>query len=166
MPLHGDLSQNQRDHSMRLFREAKADILVATDVASRGLDISQVEAVFNFDVPQDPLLYFHRVGRTARAGDSGKAFTLVSGDEQSDFERILSLSKAPIHPLRKQDAEHQFYIPAKTTITALQDSRYSGGGGRGGGYRGGYRGRGGGGGGNGQRRGGYRGGNRRGGGGR
>lgn len=166
VPLHGDLSQNQRDHSMRLFRDAKADILVATDVASRGLDISQVEAVINYDVPQDPLLYFHRVGRTARAGEGGRAFTLVSGDEQSDFERILSLSKAPIYPLRKQDAEHQFYIPAKTTITALQDSRYSSGGRGGGGYRGGYRGRGGGGG-HGQRGGGYRGnGNRRGGGGR
>ena len=173
VPLHGDLSQNQRDHSMRLFRDAKADILVATDVASRGLDISQVEAVINYDVPQDPLLYFHRVGRTARAGDSGKAFTLVSGDEQSDFERILALSKAPISPLRKQDAEHQFYVPAKKTITELQDSRYSGGGNRGGGYNrggGGYRGGNrGGGGGNGSRRGGYRGnggGNRRGGGGR
>jgi ATP-dependent RNA helicase DeaD len=170
VPLHGDLSQNQRDHSMRLFRDAKADILVATDVASRGLDISQVEAVINYDVPQDPLLYFHRVGRTARAGDTGKAFTLVSGDEQSDFERILSLSKAPINPLRKQDAEHQFYIPAKTTITAVQNSRYGGGGGYGGGNRGGYRGRGGGGRGNGSQRGGYRGnnrgGDRRGGGGR
>jgi ATP-dependent RNA helicase DeaD len=167
VPLHGDLSQNQRDHSMRLFRDAKADILVATDVASRGLDISQVEAVVNYDVPEDPLIYFHRVGRTARAGDTGKAFTLVSGDEQSDFERILSLSKAAINPLRKQDAEHQFYIPAKTSITALQESRHRGGGGRGGGYRGGYRGRGGGGGGNGSRRGGYNnGGNRRGGGGR
>ena len=170
VPLHGDLSQNQRDHSMRLFRDSKADILVATDVASRGLDISQVEAVINYDVPQDPLLYFHRVGRTARAGDTGRAFTLVSGDEQSDFERILSLSKAPINPLRKQDAEHQFYIAAKTTITAVQNSRYSGGGGYGGGNRGGYRGRGGGGGGNGSRRGGYRGngrggGDRRGGGG-
>ena len=166
VPLHGDLSQNQRDHSMRLFRDSKADILVATDVASRGLDISQVEAVINYDVPEDPLIYFHRVGRTARAGDSGRAFTLVSGDEQSDFERILSLSKAPISPLRKQDAEHQFYIPAKTTITAVQNSRY-GGGGRGGGNRGGYRGRGGGGG-HGSRRGGYRGngGDRRGGGGR
>jgi len=150
---------------MRLFREAKADILVATDVASRGLDISQVEAVINYDVPQDPLLYFHRVGRTARAGDTGRAFTLVSGDEQSDFERILSLSKAKINPLRKQDAEHQFYVPAKTTITALQDSRYGGGG-----NRGGYGGRGGGGRGYGHR-GGYHGngngrGNRRGGGGR
>ncbi len=148
--LHGDLSQNQRDHSMRLFRDSKADILVATDVASRGLDISQVEAVINYDVPQDPLIYFHRVGRTARAGDNGKAITLVSGDEQSDFERILSLNRAKIHPLRKQDADHQFYVPAKTTITAIQESRY------GGGNRGGYRGRGGGGGGNGSRGGGYR----------
>jgi len=138
VPLHGDLSQNQRDHSMRLFRSAKADILVATDVASRGLDISQVEAVINYDVPQDPLLYFHRVGRTARAGDTGKAFTLVSGDEQTDFERILSLTKAPIRPLRKQDAEHTFYVSSKTTITELQDERYGGGGGRGRGYRGGY----------------------------
>jgi ATP-dependent RNA helicase DeaD len=143
VPLHGDLSQNQRDHSMRLFREARADILVATDVASRGLDISQVEAVINYDVPQDPLIYFHRVGRTARAGDTGRAFTLVSGDEQSDFERILSLSKAPINPLRKQDGEHKFYVPARTTITELQDSRYGssrGGYSSGGGYRGGYRG--------------------------
>lgn len=155
VPLHGDLSQNQRDHSMRLFRDAKADILVATDVASRGLDISQVEAVINYDVPQDPLLYFHRVGRTARAGDNGKAITLVSGDEQSDFERILSLSKATIHPLRKQDVEHEFYVPVKTSISQIQESRY--GGGSRGGYRGGYRGRGGGGGGHGSRRGGYRG---------
>jgi ATP-dependent RNA helicase DeaD len=145
VPLHGDLSQNQRDHSMRLFREAKADILVATDVASRGLDISQVDAVINFDVPSDPLLYFHRVGRTARAGDTGKAYTLVSGDEQTDFERILSLSKAPIHPLRKQDADHNFYVTSKTTITELPESRYGGGGGRRG--RGGYTSGGGGGGG-------------------
>jgi superfamily II DNA/RNA helicase len=93
------------------------------------------------------LLYFHRVGRTARAGDSGKAYTLVSGDEQSDFERILSLSKATINPLRKQDAEHNFYVASKTTITELQESRYGGGGRRGrGGYGGGggrYRGGGG-----------------------
>jgi ATP-dependent RNA helicase DeaD len=166
VPLHGDLSQNQRDHSMRLFREAKADILVATDVASRGLDISQVDAVINYDVPSDPLLYFHRVGRTARAGDTGKAYTLVSGDEQSDFERILSLSKAAINPLRKQDAEHNFYVSSKTTITELQESRYGGGGGRRG--RGGYGGGGSryrGGGGNGSRGGGYNHGNGGGGGG-
>ncbi|MFQ6011781.1 MAG: DEAD/DEAH box helicase, partial [Nitrososphaerales archaeon] len=63
--LHGDLSQHQRDHSMNLFRSGRVDILVATDVASRGIDIRQVDCVINYEVPQDPLLYFHRVGRTA-----------------------------------------------------------------------------------------------------
>ena len=89
VPLHGDLSQHQRDHSMGVFRSGHADVLVATDVASRGIDISQVDCVINYDVPEDPVLYFHRVGRTARAGDTGRAFTLVSYDEQPDFERIL-----------------------------------------------------------------------------
>ena len=79
VPLHGDLSQHQRDHSMSLFRSGQADILVATDVASRGIDISQVDCVINYDVPQDPLLYFHRVGRTARAGDTGRAYHIRLG---------------------------------------------------------------------------------------
>ena len=61
--------------------------------------------------PQDPLLYFHRVGRTARAGDTGKAFTLVSGDEQSDFERILSLSKAPHQPAEEAGRGAQLLRP-------------------------------------------------------
>ena len=103
--LHGDLSQNQRDHSMGLFRAGKADVLVATDVASRGLDIRQVDCVINYDVPEDPTVYFHRVGRTARAGDIGKSFTFVSGDESHDFARIVSLAKAPIKPLREEDAK-------------------------------------------------------------
>ena len=103
--LHGDLSQNQRDHSMGLFRTGKADVLVATDVASRGLDIRQVDCVINYDVPEDPTVYFHRVGRTARAGDIGKSFTFVSGDESRDFARIVALAKAPIKPLREEDAK-------------------------------------------------------------
>ena len=103
--LHGDLSQNQRDHSMGLFRSGKADILVATDVASRGIDVRQVDCVINFDVPEDPTVYFHRVGRTARAGDLGKSYTFVSRDESHDFARIVSLAKAPINPLREEDAK-------------------------------------------------------------
>ena len=130
---------------MRLFRDSKADILVATDVASRGLDISQVEAVFNYDVPQDPLLYFHRVGRTARAGDTGKAFTFVSREEDEDFARILGLTKAVIKPMRPEDSEHNFYVNSRGTITELQNERrgyggrrrYGGYGGRRGGSRGG-----------------------------
>ncbi len=136
--LHGDLSQHQRDHSMGVFRSGHADVLVATDVASRGIDISQVDCVINYDVPEDPLIYFHRVGRTARAGDSGKAYTFVSYDEQPDFERILGLTKAEIKPMRPEDAQHNFYVNSRGTITELQNERYSGG--RRSGYRGGYRG--------------------------
>ena len=102
--LHGDLSQNQRDHSMGLFRSGRADILVATDVASRGIDVRQVDCVINYDVPEDPTVYFHRVGRTARAGDVGRSYTFVSRDEGHDFARIVALAKAPIKPLREQDA--------------------------------------------------------------
>ena len=135
VPLHGDLSQHQRDHSMGTFRSGRADVLVATDVASRGIDISQVDCVVNYDVPEDPLLYFHRVGRTARAGDTGRAYTLVSYDEQPDFERILGLTKAEIRPMRPQDAQHNFYVNSRGTITELQNERHYGG------RRSGYRGR-------------------------
>jgi ATP-dependent RNA helicase DeaD len=103
VPLHGDLSQNQRDHSMNTFRLGRADILVATDVASRGIDVSQVACVVNYDVPMDPLLYFHRVGRTARAGRPGKAFSFVTREDTGDFGRILRMTKAPITPLRAAD---------------------------------------------------------------
>jgi ATP-dependent RNA helicase DeaD len=107
--LHGDLSQAQREHSMGLFRSERADILVATDVASRGIDISHVEFVINYDVPQDPLLYFHRVGRTARAGNTGKSYAFVSYDEFQDFARIVHMTKAKIKPMRDEDAKHNFH---------------------------------------------------------
>ncbi len=103
VPLHGDLSQSQRDHSMRQFRSGRVNILVATDVASRGIDIPQVDCVINYELPQNSALYFHRVGRTARAGDTGKAFTLVSEREYADFARIRNLTKAKIKPLRPED---------------------------------------------------------------
>ncbi|MDG6964619.1 MAG: DEAD/DEAH box helicase [Nitrososphaerota archaeon] len=102
--LHGDLTQNQRDRSMALFRSGKADVLVATDVASRGLDIRQVDCVVNYDVPEDPAVYFHRVGRTARAGDVGRSYTFVSRDEEHDFARITARASAPVKPLREEDA--------------------------------------------------------------
>ncbi len=139
VPLHGDLSQHQRDHSMGAFRSGHADVLVATDVASRGIDISQVDCVINYDVPEDPVLYFHRVGRTARAGDTGRAFTLVSYEEDTDFARIMGLTTAVIKPMRPEDAEHNFYVTNRGTITELQNQR-RGGGRRYSSYRGGRRG--------------------------
>jgi len=108
VPLHGNLSQNERDHYMNAFRKGHADILVATDIASRGIDVSQVAMVVNYDVPIDPLIYFHRVGRTARAGRQGKAFSFVSLEESGDFGRILRMTKAPIVPMRPEDKLHTF----------------------------------------------------------
>ena len=79
--LHGDLTQHQRDTVMNLFRGGRMDVLIATDVAARGIDVDDVEAVFNYDVPEDIEYYVHRIGRTGRAGKTGRSFTLVSGKE-------------------------------------------------------------------------------------
>ena len=89
--LHGDLSQGQRDTVMNLFRGGRMDILIATDVAARGIDVDDVEAVFNYDVPDDIEYYVHRIGRTGRAGKAGRSFTLVVGREMykiRDIERV------------------------------------------------------------------------------
>ncbi len=87
--LHGDLKQQQRDRVMNSFRNGKTDILVATDVAARGIDVDDVEAVFNYDVPQDDEYYVHRIGRTGRAGREGRAFTLVVGREAYKLRDIM-----------------------------------------------------------------------------
>ena len=79
--LHGDLSQNQRDIAMSRFRNGWTNILIATDVAARGIDVDDVEVVINYDLPQDLEYYVHRIGRTGRAGKTGKAFTFVCGRE-------------------------------------------------------------------------------------
>jgi ATP-dependent RNA helicase DeaD len=76
--LHGDLSQAKREQVMKRFREAKLQILVATDVAARGLDVEGITHVFNYDIPQDVESYIHRIGRTGRAGEKGLAITLAT----------------------------------------------------------------------------------------
>ncbi len=86
--LHGDLSQNQRDRVMKKFRSGQADILVATDVAARGLDIDNITHVVNFDVPQDPESYVHRIGRTGRAGNTGVALTFITPREFRQLKLI------------------------------------------------------------------------------
>ena len=96
--LHGDLSQMMRDKVMNSFRNGTTEILIATDVAARGLDVDDVEAVFNFDIPQDVEYYVHRIGRTGRAGRKGRSFTLVVGREIyriRDIERICNTQIKP-----------------------------------------------------------------------
>jgi ATP-dependent RNA helicase DeaD len=100
--MHGDLSQGQRDNAMHKFRNGYEDILVATDIAARGIDVPAVGHVINYDIPEDPLIYFHRIGRTARAGGSGKAISLVSQDRIEDFGRILKTTEKPIHKLNDE----------------------------------------------------------------
>ena len=86
--LHGDLEQLERDEVIRAYRRNQIQIMVATDVAARGLDVKQVTHVFNYHIPFDPQSYVHRIGRTGRAGKKGKAITLVSTEEFRELQRI------------------------------------------------------------------------------
>lgn len=92
--IHGDIPQAKRDQVIRRFKEQTIDIMVATDVAARGLDISGVSHVYNFDIPQDPESYVHRIGRTGRAGNKGQAITFVSPREIDHLKIIESVTKS------------------------------------------------------------------------
>ena len=94
--IHGDLTQAKRDSVLRQFREGTIEILVATDVAARGLDISGVTHVYNFDIPQDPESYVHRIGRTGRAGKTGMAVTFVVPREMGHLRMIERQTKRTI----------------------------------------------------------------------
>ena len=94
--LHGDMSQMKRDAVMSRFRKGHTEILVATDVAARGIDIENLEAVFNYDLPQDEEYYVHRIGRTGRAGKSGYAFSFISGKDIYKLRDIQRYTKAQI----------------------------------------------------------------------
>ncbi len=91
--LFGDLPQRRREYILKQFRKGKIKILVATDVASRGLDIQEVEAVVNFHLPEDPKVYLHRIGRTGRMGRKGKAFSFVAPSEKRNLDRIKKLKR-------------------------------------------------------------------------
>ena len=103
--IHGDLSQAKRISVLRQFKEGKIDILIATDVAARGLDISGVSHVYNFDIPQDPESYVHRIGRTGRAGKSGVAVTFVTPREMGYLRIVEETTKKRMTPLRPPSVE-------------------------------------------------------------
>jgi len=89
--IHGNLAQNRREKVMKSFRGGKFDLLVATDLASRGIDVADISHIINYDVPEDPEVYVHRVGRTARMGAAGKAFTFVTREQGGELTRIETL---------------------------------------------------------------------------
>lgn len=98
--LHGDMRQEARDKVMAQFRKGNIEILIATDVAARGIDVDNVEAVFNYDLPNDEEYYVHRIGRTGRAGKTGKAFTFVKGREVIKLKEIQKYTKSYITPIK------------------------------------------------------------------
>jgi len=127
--LHGDLSQNQRDTVMRKFRDGSIDVLVATDVAARGLDVSGVTHVINFDLPQDPESYVHRIGRTGRAGKEGVAYTFVTPreiDHLHFIERVTRqrIARRPL-PSLAEAIEGKQRVTAERLIEIIQQDDFA-----------------------------------------
>ena len=104
--LHAGYTQAQRDRAINDFRSDRLSLLIATDVAARGLDIEGITHIINYDVPMDAPVYFHRIGRTARKGEEGTAITLVSYGEMSDFNNIKALTKTKIQEIKSATADN------------------------------------------------------------
>lgn len=118
--IHGDLDQNKRLRVIRDFKNDQIDILVATDAAARGLDISGVTHVYNYDITQDPESYVHRIGRTGRAGKSGESITFVSPNEMGYLSMIENLTKKQMKPLRPATAEEAFQAKKKVALKKIE----------------------------------------------
>ena len=117
--MHSDRPQRARDKALERFREGKVQLLVATDVMSRGIDVSGIDAVVNFDVPMDPEDYVHRIGRTGRAGATGHAYTFVAPDEITPLREIEYFTKklVPLWDLPGFDYDSGRIIPNVTRST-------------------------------------------------
>lgn len=119
--IHGDFSQPQRDSVMRKFRESKIDVLVATDVAARGLDISNISHVVNYNIPQNPESYVHRIGRTGRAGREGIAITFVTPHEDRQLRVIQAMAKTKIKKGKLPTAEQVMEARTETLREKVQE---------------------------------------------
>ena len=127
--LHGDMRQNERDAVMARFRNGDINILVATDVAARGVDVENIEAVFNYDIPNDEEYYVHRIGRTGRAGRVGVAYTFVSGRELFKLKDIQRFTKKKIKmyepPTLFDIEESRMGRLLKKVVATIEDNNYS-----------------------------------------
>jgi len=147
--IHGNKSQNARERALANFKSGKIRVLVATDIAARGIDIDDITHVVNFDVPEVPETYVHRIGRTARAGATGMALTFVEAEDRADWRNIEKLTKIPIarvtgHPFESTIPMH--IEPQRPPPGSNRGPRREGGGEHRDGHRGGGGGAGGGGG--------------------
>lgn len=120
-PIHGDYSQSQRERVMDKFKNKKINILVATDVAARGLDISDVTHVINFSIPQNPESYVHRIGRTGRAGKSGVAITLVTPREYEKLRQIERITKSKLKKEKPPEIGELIEIKKDSFVKSLLD---------------------------------------------
>ena len=115
--IHGNKSQNVRTRAIKDFKTGKTKVLVATDIAARGLDIDNISHVINFELPNEPESYVHRIGRTARAGAQGTAYSFCSSEEKSYLKDIEKLTKRKIevitHPYHSKDAQNTVGVPAR-----------------------------------------------------
>jgi ATP-dependent RNA helicase DeaD len=121
--IHGGLSQDKRSNVMQKFQGQHIQVLVCTDIAARGLDIPKVTHIYNYDIPHDPKDYIHRIGRTARAGEEGKAISIVGPEHREDFDTILRNKKMDI---RKQEAPALESIILQRRIRQESDERRGG----------------------------------------
>ena len=120
--IHGDLSQAKRLSVLKKFKDGKIDVLVATDVAARGLDISGVTHVYNYDIPQDPESYVHRIGRTGRAGKEGMAITFVSPREMGYLRIVEQTTKKRMQPMRPPTWDEALEGQQRLTMEKLNES--------------------------------------------
>ena len=116
LAIHGDLEQYERTDVLVQFANRSCSVLVATDVAARGLDIKELEAVVNYDMPQDPEVYTHRIGRTGRAGEEGLAFSLFTGDEALDADAYRDGSRRFEEADELPEAQHFILQPPNVTL--------------------------------------------------
>ncbi len=119
--IHGDLDQNKRMRVLNDFKQNKIEFLVATDVAARGLDISHVTHVYNYDIPQDPESYVHRIGRTGRAGKTGTAITFVSNNEMGYLKLIENQTKQQMQPLSPPSSQEVLEGQLNSVVEGLTD---------------------------------------------
>ena len=121
-PIHGDMGQQDRERVLRRFREGQVDLLVATDVAARGLDIDHVTHVINYDVPFDAEQYIHRIGRTGRAGRTGDAITLIYHREKRKLENIERMIGSKIQPARIPSVADIAYRRKEAFVNSLREA--------------------------------------------
>lgn len=123
--LHGDIPQSQRNRVMQSFRDGKFEVLVATDVAARGIDVDDVEAVFNYDIPEENEYYLHRIGRTGRAKRRGMAFTFMTPDDRFRLRDIKKYTHSDIVDLSFDEGGHPVLKDGRLVLDALDSDEWN-----------------------------------------